>query len=105
MQSHHELKKLTEKILCQVHHFSYPLHDDLRQSSRTKERQAQNPFRHRKSIKKFRISSRHDHIDPFKENRKLDPNSLKRNIIREYFLREKSDILGRIRITSAGNPS
>ena len=41
------------------------------------------------NIKKFRSSWKHEQIMQHEENRKLYPNSLKRSIIREFFLKNK----------------
>ena len=93
VQTHHEFITLTEKVSCQVHHFSDPVQGNLRQCSKTKESEADNIIpREReisRNIKKFGNSWKYEQIEQLKEHKKLCPNSLKRNIRRSFFLKNK----------------
>ena len=91
VQVHHEFVNLTEKIPCEVHHFSDRVRGDPHWSSYTKASQAKSliPMQGEfsENNNKFRSSWKYEPTEQFEENRKVNPNSPKRNIIREFFLR------------------
>ena len=93
VQTHHEFVILTENIPCQVHHTSEPVRVDPSRCSLTQENQADNLIPTEEgllqNIRKVVNSWKYMQTKLLKVNEKLYPNSLKRKLTRDYFLKNK----------------
>ena len=92
VQTHHEFITLIEKIRCQVHHSFDKMWGIQHRGAHTKKSQAQSfiPIQGEfsENVTNFRGSWNCEQIQPLEDNRKLFPDSLERNFVREFFLRK-----------------